>query len=179
MHHRLPTSSTAYKGNRRVLPSCFFPNVEGIMAKLLTDWSFQEMDPYLWESTNVTKLILPWSVDKVFPYQIICMIWNIYVSRYMCIGYCHQIQCDVIMLGDNLLMITTGMEIIPLNILIWCLKLGKYRAVSLVMAPCWNLLKQPCIHHSLWLFGSNLKYLIIQFAYTEILRFQSKLVLRL
>lgn len=119
VHHRLPTSSTAYKGNRRVLPSCFFPNVEGIMAKLLTDWSFQEMDPYLWESTNVTKLILPWSVDKVFPYQIICMIWNIYVSRYMCIGYCHQIQCDVIMLCDNLLMITTGMEIIPLNIHIY------------------------------------------------------------
>ena len=29
----------------------------------------------------------------------------------MCIGYCHQIQCDVIMLCDNLLMITTGMEI--------------------------------------------------------------------
>lgn len=37
----------------------------------------------------------------------------------MCIGYCHQIQCDVIMLCDNLLMITTGMEIIPLNIHIY------------------------------------------------------------
>ena len=39
----------------------------------------------------------------------------------MCIGYCHQIQCDVIMLCDNLLMITTGMEIIPLNIYIYIL----------------------------------------------------------